>query len=292
MTKSRSRRIVLLLDCCFGGAFARGMVHRAGESVAIKEEFDGQGRVVLTASRAMEYAFEGDTLEGEARPRSSPRRSWKGSKAGRPTATATAGSPSTSCTTTYTTASAKRRRTRHRASGRSTSTATSTSRAARSTSPSSCRSSYVRRWNPRSRTWVRARSRSWPAARRLACGFAAAAQLALETLAEDDSKRVSDAAARALGLESPRPSASRRSRRRLSEPWRRSRPARSSRRCRRRAADHGPRAVSRPRSTGGTPAGHVRAGRRSVARARLLSGRGLGTALEFAVDFDGDIWTI
>jgi hypothetical protein len=68
MTRSRSRRIVLLLDCCFGGAFARGMVHRAGDSVAIKEEFDGQGRVVLTASRAMEYAFEGDTLEGEARP--------------------------------------------------------------------------------------------------------------------------------------------------------------------------------------------------------------------------------
>jgi hypothetical protein len=68
MTRSRSRRIVLLLDCCFGGAFARGLVHRAGESVAIKEEFDGRGRVVLTASRAMEYAFEGDALEGEARP--------------------------------------------------------------------------------------------------------------------------------------------------------------------------------------------------------------------------------
>jgi hypothetical protein len=68
MTKSRSRRIVLLLDCCFGGAFARGMVHRAGESVAIKEEFEGQGRVVLTASRAMEYAFEGDNREGDAQP--------------------------------------------------------------------------------------------------------------------------------------------------------------------------------------------------------------------------------
>ena len=68
MTKSRSRRIVLLLDCCFGGAFARGMVHRAGENVAIKEEFEGQGRVVLTASRAMEYAFEGDNREGDARP--------------------------------------------------------------------------------------------------------------------------------------------------------------------------------------------------------------------------------
>ena len=68
MTRSRSRRIVLLLDCCFGGAFARGMVHRAGEEVAVKDEFDGQGRVVLTASRAMEYAFEGDRLEGDARP--------------------------------------------------------------------------------------------------------------------------------------------------------------------------------------------------------------------------------
>jgi hypothetical protein len=68
MTRSRSRRIVLLLDCCFGGAFARGMVHRAGDAVAIKEEFDGQGRVVLTASRAMEYAFEGETIEGDARP--------------------------------------------------------------------------------------------------------------------------------------------------------------------------------------------------------------------------------
>jgi hypothetical protein len=36
--------------------------------VAVKEEFDGQGRVVLTASRAMEYAFEGDTREGDAQP--------------------------------------------------------------------------------------------------------------------------------------------------------------------------------------------------------------------------------
>ena len=68
MTKSRSKRIVLLLDCCFGGAFARGLVHRAGESVAIKEEFEGQGRVVLTASRAMEYAFEGENREGDAQP--------------------------------------------------------------------------------------------------------------------------------------------------------------------------------------------------------------------------------
>jgi hypothetical protein len=68
MTRSRSRRMVLLLDCCFGGAFARGFVHRGSESVDVAEKFDGRGRVVLTASRAMEWAFEGEQLDGEARP--------------------------------------------------------------------------------------------------------------------------------------------------------------------------------------------------------------------------------
>ena len=68
MTRSRSRRIVLLLDCCYSGAFAAGMLSRAGDRVEIKERFDGRGRVVLTASSSMEYSFEGDQLEGEGRP--------------------------------------------------------------------------------------------------------------------------------------------------------------------------------------------------------------------------------
>ena len=68
MTRSRSHRMVLLLDCCFGGAFARGFVHRGGQGVDVAEKFDGRGRVVLTASRAMEWAFEGEQLAGEARP--------------------------------------------------------------------------------------------------------------------------------------------------------------------------------------------------------------------------------
>lgn len=68
MTKSRSRRIVLFLDCCYSGAFARGMMNRGDERMDIMERFDGRGRIVLTASSAMEYSFEGDQLAGEGKP--------------------------------------------------------------------------------------------------------------------------------------------------------------------------------------------------------------------------------
>jgi len=68
MTRSRSRRIVLLLDCCYSGAFARGLLSRAGDRVDIKERFDGRGRIVLTASSAMEYSFEGDEVAGQGQP--------------------------------------------------------------------------------------------------------------------------------------------------------------------------------------------------------------------------------
>jgi hypothetical protein len=59
---SRSRRVVLLLDCCYSGAFAGGMVHRAGTGLDLRDRFEGRGRVVLTASSAMEYAFEDTEL--------------------------------------------------------------------------------------------------------------------------------------------------------------------------------------------------------------------------------------
>ena len=68
MARSRSRRIVLLLDCCYAGAFGRGMIARAGTDISIKEQFGGHGRAVITASSAVEYAFEDqqltDTREG------------------------------------------------------------------------------------------------------------------------------------------------------------------------------------------------------------------------------------
>jgi len=68
MDRSASRRIVLMLDCCYGGAFRRGMRSRAGEGVDVKERLNGTGRVVLTASSAMEFAWEGDELRGGRRP--------------------------------------------------------------------------------------------------------------------------------------------------------------------------------------------------------------------------------
>ena len=66
MHHSRSRRQVLILDCCYSGAFARGMTHRADEAVGAGEYFrEGRGQFVLTASNALQYAFEGDAVSGE-----------------------------------------------------------------------------------------------------------------------------------------------------------------------------------------------------------------------------------
>jgi uncharacterized caspase-like protein len=62
MNRSRSRRVVLLLDCCYAGAFERGMVARSGAEMGIEQQFGGRGRAVITASSAMEYAFEAGEL--------------------------------------------------------------------------------------------------------------------------------------------------------------------------------------------------------------------------------------
>jgi Caspase domain len=72
MNRSRSKRVVLLLDCCYAGAFERGMMARAaGGAVGIEEQFaGGRGRAVITASDAMQYAYEGGELAvtGELAP--------------------------------------------------------------------------------------------------------------------------------------------------------------------------------------------------------------------------------
>ncbi len=74
MQRSRAQRIVLLLDCCYGGAFERGMVARAAGDVDVADQFSqtslaaGRGRVVITSSSAMEYAFEGAQLTDSRKP--------------------------------------------------------------------------------------------------------------------------------------------------------------------------------------------------------------------------------
>jgi Protein of unknown function (DUF4232)/Caspase domain len=68
MNRSHSRRIVLLLDCCYSGAFVRGMMARADMGIGIEEQFGGRGRAVITASTAMEYAFEGNEMSTAGKP--------------------------------------------------------------------------------------------------------------------------------------------------------------------------------------------------------------------------------
>jgi nucleoside phosphorylase len=55
-----ARRQVVILDCCFSGAFA---LAKGSQDVGLQEQFAapvrrGRGRVVLTASRATEFSFE------------------------------------------------------------------------------------------------------------------------------------------------------------------------------------------------------------------------------------------
>ena len=68
MDRSRSRRQVLILDCCHSGSFAQGARGVVGESVGTKSAFEGigYGRVVLTATDATQYAWEGDEVIGDA----------------------------------------------------------------------------------------------------------------------------------------------------------------------------------------------------------------------------------
>jgi Caspase domain len=63
MSECRSRRQVLVLDCCNSGSFARGV--KAGGKIGTRERFEGRGRVVITASDALQYAFESGQIEGE-----------------------------------------------------------------------------------------------------------------------------------------------------------------------------------------------------------------------------------
>jgi uncharacterized caspase-like protein len=69
MRDSRSRSVVLLLDCCYGGAFAQGVTVRAAGDVNVLDSFPrdtrsggGRGQAVITASNAMEFALEGNDL--------------------------------------------------------------------------------------------------------------------------------------------------------------------------------------------------------------------------------------
>ena len=64
---SQAGRVVVFLDCCYSGAFTGGLVARGDDDVHVVERFAraGEGRAVITASKATEYAFEDNELSRE-----------------------------------------------------------------------------------------------------------------------------------------------------------------------------------------------------------------------------------
>ncbi|MBD2342357.1 caspase family protein [Calothrix sp. FACHB-156] len=58
MSNSRSKRQVVILDCCFSGAFAEGLLAKDDGAVDIKTQLGGEGRVILTSSTSTQYSFE------------------------------------------------------------------------------------------------------------------------------------------------------------------------------------------------------------------------------------------
>lgn len=58
MNGSRAKRQVIILDCCFSGAFDPALIPRDDSSVNLQEQLGAEGRVVLTSSSSTQYSFE------------------------------------------------------------------------------------------------------------------------------------------------------------------------------------------------------------------------------------------
>jgi len=61
MQQSRSQRQVIILDSCFSGAFAKGVMAKDSGSINVEQFLGGKGRAILTASTSTQYAL---TQEG------------------------------------------------------------------------------------------------------------------------------------------------------------------------------------------------------------------------------------
>jgi ABC-type phosphate transport system substrate-binding protein len=58
MRNSRSKHEVVILDCCFSGAFGKELSAKGDGFVDIKNQLGGEGRAVLTSSSSTQYSFE------------------------------------------------------------------------------------------------------------------------------------------------------------------------------------------------------------------------------------------
>lgn len=65
MDQSRSKRQVIILDCCNSGAFPQGVKAEVGGAMGMVSALQGYGRFLLTASDATQFAWEGNKVIGE-----------------------------------------------------------------------------------------------------------------------------------------------------------------------------------------------------------------------------------
>ena len=65
MNNCRCKRQVIILDCCFSGAFDPSLQAKDDGSVDLRTQLGAQGRVVLTSSSSTEYSFEQPGANGQ-----------------------------------------------------------------------------------------------------------------------------------------------------------------------------------------------------------------------------------
>jgi hypothetical protein len=63
MNDCPSRGMAIILDCCHSGAFAKGMSAKGAANAEIKKQLGGEGRAILTAASATEYAWAKDEFD-------------------------------------------------------------------------------------------------------------------------------------------------------------------------------------------------------------------------------------
>ncbi|QLE57552.1 SUMF1/EgtB/PvdO family nonheme iron enzyme [Nostoc sp. TCL26-01] len=63
MNDSKSQRQVIILDCCFSGAFPDGFMPKSDSSVDIETQLGAKGRAILTSSTSLQYSFEQEGSE-------------------------------------------------------------------------------------------------------------------------------------------------------------------------------------------------------------------------------------
>lgn len=82
--ESPSSRIVMILDTCYSGAFAKGLVLKSKPMVNTGEYFrEGTGKIVITASDAIQYALAGAPVDGQPTPSAFTKHVIEGLRSGR-----------------------------------------------------------------------------------------------------------------------------------------------------------------------------------------------------------------